>query len=176
MLREARKRRPLPRRCHDQQRQRRHRRDVRQQEDHQQDERGENQRRDDALAQHQRRPDLLGHEPEAALPPAEMLDRGVELALVEVRPQRVAEVQLGVGEIPQQEIADALLAAGADQQVGIRQTGQRQLLAELRLVDVVRAQLAGDAALGELPRGASDVPAPAVRDGDDERHACYCRR
>ena len=128
-------------------------------------------------AQHQRVSDLArASSPKRRCRPTEMLDRGVELALAEVRPQRVAEIQLGVGEIPQQEIADALLAAGADQQVGIRQPGQRQVRAERGLVDVVGAQLAGDAALGELPRGPSDVPAPAVGDGDDERHAGYCRR
>src|SRR5215212_9434856 len=105
-----------------------------------------------------------------------MLDRGVELALVEIRPQRVAEVQLGVREVPQQEVADALLAAGADQQIGIRQAGEREVTAELCFVDVFRAQFARDTPLGHPARGYSEIPATAVRDGNDERHAAIADR
>jgi hypothetical protein len=79
-------------------------------------------------------------------------DRSIELALVEIRPERVAEVQLGVRKIPQQEVADALLAAGADQQIGIRQAGESQLVAYVCLVDVFGTQLAGNDALGDEPR------------------------
>ena len=46
-------------------------------------------------------------------------ERRIERRGVEVGPEDVGEVQLRVGELPQQEIADALLAAGADQQVGL---------------------------------------------------------
>ena len=48
------------------------------------------------------------------------LQRLVERALIEVRPQAVDEVQLGVRALPQQEIAQALFASGADQQVDFR--------------------------------------------------------
>src|SRR6266545_6977747 len=56
---------------------------------------------------------LLARAPEAALALAIPGDRRVELPGVEVRPQRRGEIELGVGELPKQEIADALLAAGA---------------------------------------------------------------
>ena len=46
------------------------------------------------------------------------------------------EIQLRIGKIPQQEIADPLLAARADQQIGIGNAGQRQPLRNLRLVDI----------------------------------------
>ena len=58
-------------------------------------------------------------------------DRIVERARVEVGPQQVGEIQLGVGELPEQEVADPLLAAGADEQVRLgcvvpsRGTGER---------------------------------------------------
>src|SRR5262249_46935280 len=47
-------------------------------------------------------------------------DRLLQLRSAEIRPQRLGEDKLGIGALPQQEIADALLAAGADQQIGIR--------------------------------------------------------
>ena len=40
--------------------------------------------------------------------------------------------ELGVGQLPQQEVADALLAAGADEQVGLGRVGQRQVAASAR--------------------------------------------
>src|SRR5471032_1626993 len=55
----------------------------------------------------------------ATFAPAELGNRLLEMFLVEVRPKRVDEHQFGVGALPEQEIADALLSAGADQQVGI---------------------------------------------------------
>jgi hypothetical protein len=36
---------------------------------------------------------------------------------IEIRPHRVAEPQLGIGAFPQQEVGQALLAAGADQEI-----------------------------------------------------------
>ena len=67
---------------------------------------------------HRRR--LIRDAPEAALAAREVLKRPRESCRIEVRPQAVDEVQLGVGAFPQQKIAQALLAAGADQQVDIR--------------------------------------------------------
>src|SRR5471030_3005624 len=66
----------------------------------------------------------------APLAPPELGDSFLEMGLVEVGPQRVDEHQLGVGALPEQEVADALLAAGADQQVGIGNAGGQQLLLE----------------------------------------------
>ena len=73
-----------------------------------------------------------------------------------------AEVQLGVGQVPQQEIADPLLAAGADQEVRIRQAVQLQGAPRIGFVDVAGLQSAAGAACGELARRMDDVPAPAV--------------
>src|SRR5690242_3432559 len=53
----------------------------------------------------------------APLPSPVLRDRLLEVALLEIGPQGIHEHQLGVGALPEQEIADALLAAGADQQI-----------------------------------------------------------
>src|SRR5262249_57969280 len=65
---------------------------------------------------------------EAPLPLLEECQRLEVLALAEVGPQRLRDVHLGVGELPEEEVADAHLAAGADQQVGVGHTlGARML-------------------------------------------------
>src|SRR5262245_56872351 len=64
--------------------------------------------------------DLSGGEPEAALPAPVVTERPLELLVVEVGPQHVTEIELRVCEIPQQEVADAMLAAGADEQIRVR--------------------------------------------------------
>ena len=65
---------------------------------------------------------------EAPLAAGKECQRRLEVGGLEIRPQARGEVQLGVGQVPQQEIADALLAAGADEQVRLRQPGERQVL------------------------------------------------
>src|SRR5580765_5331305 len=57
----------------------------------------------------------------------EISDRGIEVGRVEVRPEHVGKDQFGVGELPEQEVAHAFLAAGADEQVQRRQLGQREV-------------------------------------------------
>ena len=67
--------------------------------------------------------------------------RASSAARVEVGPQRVGEVELGVGELPQQEIADALLAAGADEEVRLRRVAHREIRRQRRLVEPGRGEL-----------------------------------
>src|SRR5581483_4575738 len=56
-----------------------------------------------------------------------------ELALAEVGPQGLCEVELGVGQLVQEKVRDALLARGPDQQVGIGQAGACQMALQHRL-------------------------------------------
>src|SRR5690348_5689193 len=62
---------------------------------------------------------LLARAPEAALAPGVRRYRGRQRARVEIGPQQVGVIKLGVGELPQQEVGDPLLAARADEQVGL---------------------------------------------------------
>src|SRR5262245_14501291 len=57
--------------------------------------------------------DLIAGASEATLALLVPLDRRVELGSAEIRPEGRGEIQLRVRELPQQEIADALLASGA---------------------------------------------------------------
>src|SRR5439155_18986390 len=103
----------------------------------------------------------------AALALSELLDGGVEVSLREVRPQRVREDELGIGPLPQQEVAGALLATGSDDQVRVGLTGGVELLVEAMLVDLV----GGNAGSDERARGVDDLGPPGVVEGDVERHA-----
>src|SRR5580658_1248002 len=54
---------------------------------------------------------------EAPLPAGEIPQRLMEADLVEVRPQAAGKMQLRVGALPEQKIAQPLLATGADEQI-----------------------------------------------------------
>src|SRR5882762_7122383 len=56
---------------------------------------------------------------EAALAKLVGRQRAQELALSEVGPESVGEIEFGVGELKEKEVRDAKLARGANQQIGI---------------------------------------------------------
>src|SRR5438132_590538 len=70
-------------------------------------------------------------------------DRLLEIGAPEIRPQRLGEDEFGVSALPQQEIADALLAAGANQKVGIGKIDGEQMRGNQLLVDRIERQSAG---------------------------------
>src|SRR2546423_523375 len=77
---------------------------------------------------------------DAAVPAVALLvgDDGFEqMAAAEVGPQRLGDPDFGVRNLPQQEIADAHLAARPNQQIGIRLAGRIQELAEAPLVELL---------------------------------------
>src|SRR4051812_356909 len=49
-----------------------------------------------------------------------------EIVFAEVRPETIGEVQLGVRSAPQEEVRDALLTAGADEEVDVPDRHGRQ--------------------------------------------------
>src|SRR6185312_10877761 len=107
---------------------------------------------------------LSGGEAEAPFAAREELERGRQLPLVEVRPQSIGEIELRVGDVPEEEVADPPLTAGADQEVRIRQPAELQRCGEAILVDVGRLQGAAGTLRGEPARTLHDVPASAVAD------------
>ena len=90
-----------------------------------------------------------------------------ELLPAEVGPQHVGEHELRIGQLPQQEVRDAVLARRADDEVGIGLVGVVQVRPDGPLVD-----LAGGHALGHQgPHGVHDLGPPAVVERHGERHA-----
>src|ERR1700693_3192266 len=70
------------------------------------------------------------HAAVAALARLEVDDGLEEMAAPEVGPQDLVHVDLGVRDLPQEEIRHAQFAAGADQQVGIIDVRRVQVIGE----------------------------------------------
>src|SRR6478609_311306 len=79
----------------------------------------------------------------------------------EVGPEPLEKDKLGIGALPEQDIADALLAAGADQEIGIGYAGGIEEALELVLVDLA---------------GIDDLGAAAIAEGHDEVELAVARR
>src|SRR6185369_2955082 len=77
-----------------------------------------------------------------------LADGILEIILGEVGPQAIEEHQLGVGRLPQQEIADPLLAAGADHQVRVGNLSGQQVSRKQGVVNLADPEAAGR----DLPR------------------------
>src|SRR3954451_4048759 len=74
--------------------------------------------------------------PESAVAALELEDGLGEVVAAEVGPQDVGEDQLAIGQLPEKEVGDAVLARGADDEVGVRHLGVVEVPANGLLVDV----------------------------------------
>ena len=95
----------------------------------------------------------------------EVLQRLDVFLLPKIRPHFVTEVELGVGGLPEQEVAEPQLTACSDEQVGAGELSQNvrgEVAGEHRLVDVIRVEQLVLHLAGELPARPHDVPPPAV--------------
>src|SRR5512140_283425 len=64
------------------------------------------------------------HPAEAAVPALVVPDRLEEVLLPEVGPVELCQPDLAVGKLPEQEVGEAHLPAGADQQIRIGKAGR----------------------------------------------------
>src|SRR5919112_2199252 len=91
-------------------------------------------------------------------PGPERLQGPQELTWGEIGPQRVRNVELGVGYLPEQEVRDAQLAAGTDHQVDLGNVRGVEVIGERRLVDILRREtVRQDPSGGVHDLGASSV-------------------
>src|ERR1700732_4140591 len=89
---------------------------------------------------------------ERAKPPLALavVDEGLgEMVATEVGPERRGDVDFGVGELPEEEVAQAHFAAGADEEVGVGIVAGiemmiENLLVDLRAVEVAQLDFADD--------------------------------
>jgi hypothetical protein len=81
-------------------------------------------------------------------------NRLVQRRLVEIGPQPVAEKQLGVCGLPQQEVADPHFAAGADHQIRIGHMGQGHGAVQAGLGNGLAARRQRCSRLGNVPAAA----------------------
>lgn len=103
---------------------------------------------------------------ETPLTRSKIAKRPQEVDLTEVGPQRFHEVELAVRALPQHEVAEPLLARGADDEVGIGLPARVQVLADEVGGEDLRESVEGSARVGVLAHDAAhrirDLPAPAV--------------
>ncbi len=85
----------------------------------------------------------------------------------EIGPQYICKIQFGISNLVQQEIADAVFTAGADQQFGVGEIFGAQVLLKAFVRDVVRRQVAGFHIFGDVFYRAEQFPAAAVRERDN---------
>src|ERR1700722_3941979 len=100
---------------------------------------------------------------EAALPARELSEGVRESCGIEIRPQAVNEVQLRIGALPQQKVAQAALAAAADEQIDLRCRGLR-MLSLSQEAQVLRGILERDVA--QAAPGLDEHLATRVVDGE----------
>src|SRR5579862_7187681 len=97
-------------------------------------------------------------------------DEGLEEpGAIEIRPQGIGDENLRVGNLPEQEVADAHFAAGADEQIGVGEAGSVEVLFELGLGELFRG--AGGALFGEdAVGGVHNFGAAAVVERDAQHY------
>jgi hypothetical protein len=101
---------------------------------------------------------LLAGQAEAALAAVEVLECRIEGCRVEIRPELVGEIQLRVGQIPQQKVADAALAARTDEQIRLGQAAKLERRIDALLVDILCPQRTLRTLRRERLCGFDDVP------------------
>src|SRR6266851_1587307 len=116
---------------------------------------------------------------EAAAALLEGADRAQEIDLAEGRPQDVGEIELAMGALPQQEAGEADLAASADDQVGIGQSGGIEMLGDRLGCDTLDRLRQGRVVVGHAveqgANGVGDLLAAAIGDGDVQLEAVISR-
>ena len=107
---------------------------------------------------------------EAALALGVRPQRAQEVDAAEVGPVGLAEVELAVRALPEQEAAEPLLARGADHQVGVGLALGVEVLGDVLDVEDLGELLdrgaLGGVLLQQRPYGVGDLAPPAVADGD----------
>ncbi len=85
---------------------------------------------------------------------------------IEIRPQRLGKIHFGISHLPQQEIADALFAAGADKKIRLGCVMHRQVGRKIVFVEALRKfWTVQEHALHRL----HDIPASSIVRGYGQR-------
>ena len=115
-------------------------------------------------------------QPETPLPlliPGNGLD---QLLFPEIGPQDIREVELRVGHLPQEEIAQAILPARPDEQIRVRDASCGEIAREALQCDVRCADLSLAGLVDQLSHRPQDLVMASVVQGQDQRHGRVARR
>jgi hypothetical protein len=104
------------------------------------------------------------------------IEQGLQkLGAREIRPEGFGHINFGVGNLPEQKIADAHFAAGADEQVRIGQSGRVQVLGNHFLIDAGVGEAIVPHAIEDAIEGVDQLRAAAVIERYGELHARIAR-
>src|SRR5438132_14409232 len=78
-------------------------------------------------------------------------DGASKVGLFKIRPRLGAEIQLGVGGLPEQEVGQALFARRANDEIGVRNWIGHEGRGKAHLVDFLRMEIAGNHSSGQRP-------------------------
>ena len=92
----------------------------------------------------------------------------LQLWLAEIGPELVGDVELGVAQLPEQEVRQAQLADGADEEIRVRVVARVEVLSEDLVVDHGLVQVAFLDALNEALHAIDDLLPAAVAEGQDQ--------
>src|SRR5690606_10968495 len=107
-------------------------------------------------------PATLHHPAEAALPPLIIQDRPAEVVAVKLGPVHGGNPELRVGQLPEEEVADAPLAPRADAQVGIGQSVSVKVVGKNFFGDPVGGEFARENGPGQFRRRPHNLSPTAV--------------
>src|SRR5438046_2522418 len=114
--------------------------------------------------------DMSGRDPaESPLPPLILEDGLEQVAPRDVGPEDRRDVELGVGELPQQKVREPVLTGRANQQVRVAPGRGVELGPDGVFVDVFEALDALEHFFGQEPRRPRQLAARGVRDAQIER-------
>ena len=113
---------------------------------------------------------LVARFAETALAVLIVVDGIVEILVAEVGPELVTEIELGIGHLPKEEIADAKLAARADKEVGIGIVASGQVAAEGLLGHIGGGKTALTGIVADGAQSLRHLPAGAVAERQNESH------
>src|SRR5437660_4170368 len=105
---------------------------------------------------------LFADHAEAPFPPLIVGDGVIQLVPAKIRPEAVADVDLRIGKLPEEKIADPELSARSDQQVGIGDIGGRKVPGDKRFIDLPRGDFPREYFRGNAANGAREIPSAAV--------------
>ena len=88
-----------------------------------------------------------------------------ELLFPEIRPEGLGKIQLGVGQLPEKEIADPVFPAGPDQQIRVGHIFGIQLLGKKIVANIFGSELAILHLFSQAPGGLYNFTAGTVAEG-----------
>ncbi len=94
-----------------------------------------------------------------------------EIVSFEFGPVTIGDPEFGVADLPEQEVADAKFAGGADDEVGVGHAGGHECGGDGVFVDAERVELAVFGGLSEFLHGECNFLSGTVVDGEAECHA-----